>query len=121
MECGEADRLARQHGFDPGQRQRFAARRDAVRSGDGGQRLLTRLIIFGTVTLGKTANVHRGKARQRLQQMVRTDTVAAIRWKRHTVGKEQNLPHHASPRAIHGPSVLAMGSGSFFQSSILRL
>ena len=115
MERGEAHRLACQHRLDSGERQRLGARGDAMRGGEFGQCRIRRRIAFA-----KAADMDRPKPRQRLQQVVRTDPVTAIRWKRHAVGKEQDVAHHASPRAIHGPTVLATGSGSFFHSSILR-
>src|SRR5690606_22257633 len=68
--------------------------------------------------LGEAAHVNWASRCQRFQYVVRTDLVAAVRWKWHPVGQEQDAAH-PRPRAIIGPSRLASDSGSLRHTAIL--
>ena len=105
------------------QTERFAQWLDGLRDLRGRAKVQARLerLIGGPVTLAKTADMYRPQSCQGFQQVMGADAVTPVRWKRHAVREKKNAPHHAKPRAIHGPTVLAIGSGSFFHILIFRL
>ena len=90
--------------------------------GNRRQRAVLRHIVRG---FAKAGDVDRGERGEVAQQVVRTDLVAAIGRERHAVRQEQDLTRagadvaHANPRAISGPTRLAMDSGSFCHTAIL--
>lgn len=70
------------------------------------------------VCFSQATDMHRRDLRKCLQHMVRTDLVAAIWWERQAMGEKEDFTAHPSPRAISGPSRLAIGNGSFFHKAI---
>ena len=113
---GQADRAARRQRLQRGDGQRFGAMGDVI--GRRGQREFG----FGIVILfvvGESADMDRSQPGQRLEDVVRTDLVAAIGRKRDAVRKEQDFAAHARPRAISGPMRLASGNGRRFHAAII--
>ncbi len=115
VEGGQADRLARCQRLQSRQHQRLGAANQLVAAGQRRQLHFLRHVVL---VVGEGGDMHRGDARQALQNMVRADLVAAIRRKRDAVADEQDFAHQPRPLAIHGPSRLASGKGSRRQTAI---
>ena len=99
--------MARQR-LEPGQSQRLLPIDQAIALCQRRELRFLRAVGQG---FGKARDMDRSQLRQRAEDVVRADLVAAVGRERHAVREEEDFPAHPSPLAIAGPRRLASASG----------